>query len=98
MIIIRKHDKREAPSMTPSKDTIDYFKDINIVCVATEPIDSKKQYPEAKYCHDQRFCVMDEPTISDLDKVYFTTFLCLNIIIIILYQYFLYFYEAALFE
>ena len=69
MIIIRKHDKRDAPSMTPSKETIDYFKDINIECVATEPIDSKSQTTEVKYFHDQRFCIMDEPTTSNIDKV-----------------------------
>ena len=55
--------------MTPSKETIDYFKDINIECVATEPSDSKNQTTEVKYFHDQRFCVMDEPTSSNLDKV-----------------------------
>ena len=71
MIIIRKHDKREAPSMTPSKETIEYFKDINIVCVATTPSDSKKQSPEVSYCHDQRFCLMDEPISNDVEKVDF---------------------------
>ena len=69
VIIIRKHDKRDAPSMTPSKETIDYFKDINIECVATEPIDSKSKTTEVKYFHDQRFCIMDEPTNSNIDKV-----------------------------
>ena len=69
MIIIRKHDKRDAPSMTPSKETIDYFKDINIECVATEPTDSKSQTNEVKYFHDQRFCIMDEPTNSNTIKV-----------------------------
>ena len=69
VIIIRKHDKRDAPGMTPSKETIDYFKDINIECVATEPIDSKSKAIEVKYFHDQRFCIMDEPTNSNIDKV-----------------------------
>ena len=69
MIIIRKHDKREAPSMTPSKETIEYFKDINILCVATTPSDSNNKSPEVSYCHDQRFCLMDEPISNDAEKV-----------------------------
>ena len=71
MIIIQKHDKRDAPSMTPSKETIEYFKDINIVCVATTSHEVKNQNPGAKYFHDQRFCVMDEPTYNDVSKVLF---------------------------
>ena len=71
VIIIRKHDKREAPSMTPSKETVDYFKDINILCVATTASDSKNRNYEVNYCHDQRFCVMDEPTYNDVSKVRF---------------------------
>ena len=73
MIIIRKHDKRDAPSMTPSKETIEYFKDINIVCVATTSDEVQKQNSGAKYFHDQRFCVMDEPTYNDVSKVRFMT-------------------------
>ena len=62
VILIWHHDKREAPSMTPSNDTIDYFSSRNIPCVAAQrkAVEGMKA-SDNLYRHNQRFTVMDEP-------------------------------------
>ena len=71
MILIWDHDKREAPSMTPSNDTIDYFSSINIPCVAAQrnAVEGMKN-SENHYRHNQRLTVMDEPIICTNQVVY----------------------------
>ena len=71
VILIWDHDKREAPSMTPSNDTIDYFSSINIPCVAAQrnAVEGMKN-SENHYRHNQRLTVMDEPIICTNQVVY----------------------------
>ena len=54
--------------MTPSMETIDYFSNINIPCVATYK-KSQPQRREANLFHDQRFVVMDERVLNEIKKV-----------------------------
>ena len=71
MVLIWDHDKREAPSMTPSNDTIDYFSSINIPCVAAQrnAVEGMKN-SENHYRHNQRLTVMDEPIMCTNQVVY----------------------------
>ena len=71
MILIWDHDKREAPSMTPSNDTIDYFSSINIPCVAAQrnAVEGMKN-SENHYRHNQRLAVMDAPIFCTNQMVY----------------------------
>ena len=84
VILIWDHDKREAPSMTPSNDTIDYFSSINIPCVAAQrsAVEGMKN-SENHYRHNQRLTVMDEPIMctnqmvrldNDINLIFFNVF------------------------
>ena len=71
VILIWDHDKREAPSMTPSNDTIDYFSRINIPCVAAQRnAIGRMKNSENHYRHNQRLTVMDEPITCNNQVVY----------------------------
>ena len=71
VILIWDHDKREAPSMTPSNDTIDYFSSRHIPCVAAQRNAVKgMKNSENHYRHNQRLTVMDEPTMCNNQVVY----------------------------
>ena len=68
VILITKHDKLKAPSMTPSKDTSDYFESLNIPCIVKSDR-LKRKHSELKPFHGQRFIVMDEPEGNGNDQV-----------------------------
>ena len=71
VILITKHDKLKAPTMTPSKDTSDYFESLNIPCIVKSDR-LKRKHSELKPFHGQRFIVMDEPEGNGNDQVVFT--------------------------
>ena len=68
VILITKHDKLKAPTMTPSKDTSDYFESLNIPCIVKSDR-LKRKHSELKPFHGQRFIVMDEPEGNGNDQV-----------------------------
>ena len=87
MILIWDHDKREAPSMTPSNDTIDYFSSINIPCVAAQrnAVEGMKN-SENHYRHNQRLTVMDEPIMCTNQVVYLDDDINLIFLILVIYS------------
>ena len=70
MILIKEHSKREAPSMTPSKYTADYFDSMNVSCIVTSNSLQGKHH-NLKPCYGQRFFVMDEPAGNRNERVCF---------------------------
>ena len=68
VVLLTKHDKMKAPSMTPSKYTSDYFDGLNIPCIVKSD-KLRRKHSELKPFHGQRFFVMDEPAEDENKKV-----------------------------